>query len=254
MDSLDLDVVNWERTRLRLFQFFLHDLASNWLERLPAGSISTWEDLTTRFLAQFLSPERTAKLRNDILIGKLRDKNTKESWEIIQNLALYDHEGWNYARDFAKPQNKNSSFPKRVHFINTITIIRKEDEPREAGIIEPHATKNNDHNTIVEVGDEVGEELSGLKIVIEEGESRDIKHDKQGDRACREAKEVGEWMEYKESLDLVNTNEESVYESLIEKMYNTRYLIIHTIKARNLRERKSGWSLPERETKEKILD
>ncbi|GKB81961.1 hypothetical protein Tco_0948856 [Tanacetum coccineum] len=25
--------------------------ASNWLERLPAGSISTWEDLTTRFLA-----------------------------------------------------------------------------------------------------------------------------------------------------------------------------------------------------------
>ncbi|GKA59163.1 zinc finger, CCHC-type containing protein [Tanacetum coccineum] len=42
-----------ERTRLRLFQFFLRDQASNWLERLPAGSISTWEDLTTIFLAQF---------------------------------------------------------------------------------------------------------------------------------------------------------------------------------------------------------
>ncbi|GJU68110.1 hypothetical protein Tco_1254369 [Tanacetum coccineum] len=27
------------------------DFASNWLERLPAGFISTWEDLTTRFLA-----------------------------------------------------------------------------------------------------------------------------------------------------------------------------------------------------------
>ncbi|GJV47757.1 zinc finger, CCHC-type containing protein [Tanacetum coccineum] len=51
VDSLDLDVANRERTRLRLFQFSLRDQASNWLERLPAGSISTWEDLTTRFLA-----------------------------------------------------------------------------------------------------------------------------------------------------------------------------------------------------------
>ncbi|GJR87674.1 hypothetical protein Tco_0211685 [Tanacetum coccineum] len=37
-----------------LFQwtwFSLRDQASNWLERLPTGSISIWEDLTTRFLA-----------------------------------------------------------------------------------------------------------------------------------------------------------------------------------------------------------
>ncbi|GJV08966.1 hypothetical protein Tco_1346622 [Tanacetum coccineum] len=46
VDSLDLDVANRERTRLRLFQFSLRAQASNWLERLPAGSISTWEDLT----------------------------------------------------------------------------------------------------------------------------------------------------------------------------------------------------------------
>ncbi|GJZ13395.1 zinc finger, CCHC-type containing protein [Tanacetum coccineum] len=51
VDSLDLDVANRERMCLRLFQFSLCDQASNWLERLPAGSISTWEDLTTRFLA-----------------------------------------------------------------------------------------------------------------------------------------------------------------------------------------------------------
>ncbi|GJW82313.1 MAK10-like protein [Tanacetum coccineum] len=51
VDSLDLDGENRERTRLRLFQFSLRDQASNWLERLPAGSITIWEDLTTRFLA-----------------------------------------------------------------------------------------------------------------------------------------------------------------------------------------------------------
>ncbi|GJR03344.1 hypothetical protein Tco_0526328 [Tanacetum coccineum] len=34
----------------------------NWLERLPARSITTWEDLTTRFLVQFFPPGRTLKL------------------------------------------------------------------------------------------------------------------------------------------------------------------------------------------------
>nr|GEV44808.1 reverse transcriptase domain-containing protein [Tanacetum cinerariifolium] len=65
VDSLDLNSDNRERKRLRLFQFFLRGQASNWLERLPAGSISTWEDLTTHFLAQLFPPGRTAKLHND---------------------------------------------------------------------------------------------------------------------------------------------------------------------------------------------
>ncbi|GJU97110.1 zinc finger, CCHC-type containing protein [Tanacetum coccineum] len=51
VDSLELDGENRERTRLCLFQFSLRDQASNWFEHLPAGSITTWEDLTTRFLA-----------------------------------------------------------------------------------------------------------------------------------------------------------------------------------------------------------
>ena len=67
-DSLDLNVNNRETMRLRLFQFSLRDHASNWLERLPAGSITTWNDLANRFLAQFFPPGRTAKLRNDILM------------------------------------------------------------------------------------------------------------------------------------------------------------------------------------------
>ncbi|GKC89327.1 hypothetical protein Tco_1149976 [Tanacetum coccineum] len=74
-------------------------------------SITTWEDRTTRFLAQFFPPGRTAKLRNDNLIrttdqsvgGKLRDRNAEESWALLEDLALYDNESWNDPRDFAKP-------------------------------------------------------------------------------------------------------------------------------------------------------
>ncbi|GJY01754.1 hypothetical protein Tco_0359906 [Tanacetum coccineum] len=41
VDSLNLDGANRERTRLCLFQFSLRNQASNWLERLPVGSITT---------------------------------------------------------------------------------------------------------------------------------------------------------------------------------------------------------------------
>ncbi|GJZ34933.1 hypothetical protein Tco_0580750 [Tanacetum coccineum] len=94
---------------------------ANWLDCLSAGSITTWEDLTTRFLAQFFLPGRTAKLCNDILIrtidqwagGKLCDRNAEESWALLEDLALYDNERWNDPRDFAKPV-KAISLPQDV--------------------------------------------------------------------------------------------------------------------------------------------
>ncbi|GJU90245.1 hypothetical protein Tco_1302668 [Tanacetum coccineum] len=35
--------------------------------------------------------------------GKLHEKNAKESWELLENLTLYDNESWNDPMDFAKP-------------------------------------------------------------------------------------------------------------------------------------------------------
>ncbi|GJU78187.1 MAK10-like protein [Tanacetum coccineum] len=135
VELLDLDGKNRERTRLRLFQFSLRDQASNWLERLPAGSISTWEDLTTRFLAQFFPPGRTAKLCNDILIrtidqsagGKLRDLNAEESWALLEDLALYDNESRNDLRDFAKPV-KAISLPQDVLSTSDRRLIELENQ------------------------------------------------------------------------------------------------------------------------------
>ncbi|GKD08700.1 MAK10-like protein, partial [Tanacetum coccineum] len=87
VDSLDLDGENRKRTRLRLFQLSLRDQASNWLERLPARSISTWEDLTTQFLAQFFPPGRTAKLCNDILMFQQHHgESLSEAWTRFKDL------------------------------------------------------------------------------------------------------------------------------------------------------------------------
>nr|GEY58894.1 zinc finger, CCHC-type [Tanacetum cinerariifolium] len=125
VDFIDLNGATRNTTRLRLFCFSLHDQAINWLDRLPAGSISTWDDLTTRFLTQFFPPGRTAKLQKDILMFlqhqdeslhdaltrfkdllqkiaidyaagvRLRKLRPKEAWETIEDLAQHEEEKWN---------------------------------------------------------------------------------------------------------------------------------------------------------------
>ncbi|GJZ30687.1 zinc finger, CCHC-type containing protein [Tanacetum coccineum] len=89
VDSIDLNDTTRNTTYLRLLCFTLRDQAINWLDRLPAGSISTWDDLTTRFLAQFFPPERTAKLQNDILM-----------FQQHQGESLYDV--WNRFKDLLR--------------------------------------------------------------------------------------------------------------------------------------------------------
>ncbi|GKB56943.1 zinc finger, CCHC-type containing protein [Tanacetum coccineum] len=87
VDSLDLDGGNKERPCLRLFQFSLRDQARNWLECLLVGSITTWENLTTRFLAQFFPLGRTVKLHNDILMFQQHHgESLSEAWTRFKNL------------------------------------------------------------------------------------------------------------------------------------------------------------------------
>nr|GEZ11896.1 hypothetical protein [Tanacetum cinerariifolium] len=81
------DIIRLEKNALLLFQLSLRDQSRNWLKRLPAGSITTWEDLTTRFLAQFFLPGRTAKLHNDILIFQQHQgKSLTEAWSRFKDL------------------------------------------------------------------------------------------------------------------------------------------------------------------------
>ncbi|GKB14730.1 MAK10-like protein [Tanacetum coccineum] len=59
--------------------------------------------------------------------GKLRNKNTDESWEIIENLALYDHEGWDETKEFVKPV-KAISTPHGVPKTPDRRLLELEDQ------------------------------------------------------------------------------------------------------------------------------
>ncbi|GKC65338.1 zf-CCHC domain-containing protein [Tanacetum coccineum] len=103
VDSLDLDGENRERTR-------------NWLERLPAGSITIMEDLTTRFLAQFFPPGRTTKLCNDILMFQQHHgESLSEAWTCFKDLLQkVPHHAIN--RPSPQPQALGTTF--KAHEIN----------------------------------------------------------------------------------------------------------------------------------------
>nr|GEX93340.1 zinc finger, CCHC-type [Tanacetum cinerariifolium] len=133
VDSLDLDGENRERTRLRLFQFSLRNQATNWLERLPTGFITTWEDLTTHFLAQFFLPGRTVKLRNDIMMFQQHhEESLSEAWtrfkELLQRESLFLKHGL-VSRTYSKKSLMMASIfgSKSKSFM--IMLISPQDEP-----------------------------------------------------------------------------------------------------------------------------
>ncbi|GJZ27412.1 hypothetical protein Tco_0571665 [Tanacetum coccineum] len=59
--------------------------------------------------------------------GKLRNKSTDESWEIIENLALYDHEGCNDSKCFVKP-DKDISTPQNTSRTPDRRLFELEDQ------------------------------------------------------------------------------------------------------------------------------
>ncbi|KAK5844891.1 hypothetical protein PVK06_001037 [Gossypium arboreum] len=65
-DTFKINGVSDDVIRLRLFPFSLRNKAKQWLNSLPRGSITTWEQMTKKFLLKYFPPAKTAKLRNDI--------------------------------------------------------------------------------------------------------------------------------------------------------------------------------------------
>ena len=73
--------------RLRLFPFSLRDKAKVWLNSLPPGIITTWEELAQKFLAKYFPPAKTAKLRNDITTFiQFEGESLYEAWERYKDL------------------------------------------------------------------------------------------------------------------------------------------------------------------------
>nr|GEV75467.1 zinc finger, CCHC-type [Tanacetum cinerariifolium] len=62
--------------------------------------------------------------------GKLCNKSADESWELIENLALYDHEGWTDKKEFVKPVKAISTpqaHTKRIENFENLIFKQREE-------------------------------------------------------------------------------------------------------------------------------
>ncbi|KAK5775910.1 hypothetical protein PVK06_043866 [Gossypium arboreum] len=86
-DTFKINGVSDDSIRLRLFPFSLRNKVKLWLNSLPRGSITIWEQMTEKFLIKYFPPAKTAKLRNDISSFVQMDLETLyNAWEGYKDL------------------------------------------------------------------------------------------------------------------------------------------------------------------------
>ncbi|XP_073120176.1 uncharacterized protein [Henckelia pumila] len=86
-DTFKMQGVFDDSIRLNFFTFSLRDKAKAWLTNLPAGSITTSDDLAKAFLTKYFPPSKFMKLRADITTFPQGEQKTLyEAWERYKDL------------------------------------------------------------------------------------------------------------------------------------------------------------------------
>ncbi|GKD71003.1 hypothetical protein Tco_1325093 [Tanacetum coccineum] len=77
------------------FPMSLIGAASRWLRNKPSGSITTWEDLKTKFLSKYCPPARTAKKMEEINnFQQEPDETIYQAWELdVPTRQILDSKG-----------------------------------------------------------------------------------------------------------------------------------------------------------------
>ncbi|XP_060178013.1 uncharacterized protein LOC132607949 [Lycium barbarum] len=87
VDTFATRRVTKEYMRLTLFPFSLLGNSSNWLLAEPADSITTRDDLATKFLTRFFPPAKTTRLQREIMsFRKKNGENLYQAWERFKGL------------------------------------------------------------------------------------------------------------------------------------------------------------------------
>ncbi|GJX54795.1 reverse transcriptase domain-containing protein [Tanacetum coccineum] len=78
-----------DQVMLRAFLTSLTGSASRWLRNKPSGSVTTWEDLKTKFLSKYCPPARTAKKMEEINnFQQEPDETLYQAWERFKELLM----------------------------------------------------------------------------------------------------------------------------------------------------------------------
>ncbi|GKC66772.1 hypothetical protein Tco_1099370, partial [Tanacetum coccineum] len=89
VDLFHIPNITIDQVMLRAFPMSLTGAASRWLRNKPSGSITTWEDLKTKFLSKYCPPARTTKKMEEINnFQQEPDENLYQAWERFKELLM----------------------------------------------------------------------------------------------------------------------------------------------------------------------
>nr|GEZ32886.1 MAK10-like protein [Tanacetum cinerariifolium] len=137
-------------------QHHLESLSKAWtlfkdlLQKVPHHGIDLW--LQVQIFYDHVTPI-TRRTINQSAGGKLRVRNAKESWALLEDLALYENESWNDPRDFTKPV-KVISLPQDVPSTSDRRLIELENQVQrlmEAHLDSTQLTQVNKITTSCEI-------------------------------------------------------------------------------------------------------
>ena len=87
--TLKIDGHTEEQKKLRMFPFTLADEAEEWFYSLPAGSITTWEEMETAFLNEYFPASVFIRKRHEILNFKQREgESLGDSYKRFKRLLV----------------------------------------------------------------------------------------------------------------------------------------------------------------------
>ncbi|GJT48608.1 hypothetical protein Tco_0974765 [Tanacetum coccineum] len=104
--------------------------------KVPHHGINLW--LKIQIFYDHVNPI-TRRTIDQAAGGKLRDKNDKESWALLEDITLYDNESRNDPRDFAKPV-KAISMPHDVPSASDRRLIELENQVQR--MMEAHLSQS----------------------------------------------------------------------------------------------------------------
>jgi hypothetical protein len=96
-----------ESVNLRLFSFSLHDRATEWLDSLAPGSITSWEELLKQFYHRFFPMSRVNDARKEISsFTQDEDEKFTECWTRFKDMLMkcppHGYEKWRLVQFFCQ--------------------------------------------------------------------------------------------------------------------------------------------------------
>ncbi|GKB80872.1 DNA-directed DNA polymerase, partial [Tanacetum coccineum] len=109
--------------KLRAFPFSLADKAKDWLDYLPSGSITTWDQMKQQFLEKFFPASRAANIRKDIYAvsgGALVHKTPTEARTLILNMAANSQHFGTREECLTKSVSEVKTYDQRLDNLTTL--------------------------------------------------------------------------------------------------------------------------------------